>query len=368
MVYVYKKESGLKRFNKFVQKAKKVHNNKFDYKIIEPFNKKPKVICICKSCGRHFIQNCIDHYKYTGCICEKLANRRQKFIEKANIIHDNKYDYSKVKYSGPNIPVIIYCKKCNKYFEQTPSIHLAGCGCHSRNKHEIYTTETFIKKAKEIHDNKFDYSETIYINMRTKIKIKCKKCGKVFQQTPYWHLNSKNCPICFGTHQYTEKEIIEKAKEIHPNEYEYLGIENYKNKNSYLIIKCKKCEKIFKQKIASHFSGSGCIHCNKSKGENKIENWLLKNNIMYEYQKRFSNCKNKNCLPFDFYLPNYNVCIEFQGQHHYESNRYFKHDTLEYRRKNDQIKRDYCKQNNIKLLEIKYNDDIEEKLMENLNE
>lgn len=367
MVYVYKKESGLKRFNKFVAKANLLHNNKYIYEIIEPFYKNPKVICICKNCGRKFIQTVANHYRYTGCICEKNLIKQKNFIKKAILIHNNKYDYSEVKYKTADTPVKIYCKQCGIFFEQTPDSHLDGCGCHICNKHELYNTEKFIQKAKQIHKNKFDYSQVNYINMRTKIKIRCKKCNRIFEQTPALHLHSKHCPICFGTYQYTENEIIQKAKQIHGDKYEYLNIENYKNKYSYLLIRCKKCNKIFKQRISSHFAGSGCIYCKQSKGEKFIENWLINNKIEYESQKRFKDCKNKNPLPFDFYLPKLNTCIEYQGEHHYESNRYFKHDTLEYRQKNDQIKRNYCNKNNLKLIEIKYNDNIEKKLKEELN-
>lgn len=367
MVYVYKRESGLKRFNKFVEKANLLHNNKYNYEIIEPFYKNQKIVCICKNCGRRFIQKVVDHYKYTGCICEKKLIKQKNFIEKAKLVHGDKYDYSEVDYKTANTPVKIYCKTCNKYFLQTPLIHLSGCGCRVCNNHELYNTKKFIEKAKQLHDNKFDYSYADYINMRTKIKIKCKQCNQIFEQTPALHLKSKHCPICFGTYHCSKNEVIEKAKLLHPNEYEYLDIENYKNKYSYLVIKCKKCNKIFKQRICIHFAGCGCTYCKQSKGEKCIENFLTNNKITYEIQKSFDDCINKNVLKFDFYLPKLNICIEYQGEHHYKSNRYFKHDNLEYRQRNDQIKRNYCKTHNIELIEIKYNDNIEKKLKEIFN-
>ena len=97
--------------------------------------------------------------------------------------------------------------------------------------------------------------------------------------------------------------------------------------------------------------------------------WLNTHNILYEFQYRFENCKNKKPLPFDFYLPDYNTCIEFQGQQHYMATAFSNQITdsnlvnnLKYVRLNDKIKREYCKNNKIILLEIKYDENTEEKL------
>lgn len=110
----------------------------------------------------------------------------------------------------------------------------------------------------------------------------------------------------------------------------------------------------------------GCPYCNQSKGELRIQNWLDKHLIVYKAQFRFKECKDKRSLPFDFYLPTYNICIEFQGKQHYDQNYYkwrnnsFKN--FKTQQKHDQIKRDFCKNKGIKLLEIKYNEEVENKL------
>lgn len=95
--------------------------------------------------------------------------------------------------------------------------------------------------------------------------------------------------------------------------------------------------------------------------------WLKSKDIRYITQKRFKDCKDKQLLPFDFYLPDYNLCIEFQGRQHYFMWRNeINQDRLEKQRQHDQIKKDYCKKNNIRLLEIKYNENINQKLKEYL--
>lgn len=107
-----------------------------------------------------------------------------------------------------------------------------------------------------------------------------------------------------------------------------------------------------------------------SRGENTIWKWLVENRIEFEHQKKFVDCRDKKPLPFDFYLPAYNLCIEFQGSQHYDPGFYIrmkksiKEGTIKYKlqKKHDRIKKQYCKIHNINFLEIKYNESIEDKL------
>lgn len=111
-----------------------------------------------------------------------------------------------------------------------------------------------------------------------------------------------------------------------------------------------------------------------SKGENSIWNWLNYNKIKFEFQKRFQDCRDKNTLPFDFYIPKYNMCIEFQGSQHYDPGFYIRKKKSQeegmkkylIQKKHDEIKKNYCIQNNINFLEIKYTEKIEDKLKEAL--
>lgn len=142
---------------------------------------------------------------------------------------------------------------------------------------------------------------------------------------------------------------------------------NYKNTHDYIEIECGIHGK-FKQKAYKHISGQGCPKCNQSKGEKEIEKILIQNNIEFENQKRFKNCINKKTLPFDFYLPKYNICIEFDGIQHFESLDIFGGEIEFQKRKiNDNIKNKFCKDNNIKLIRIKYDENIYFKLIDNLN-
>jgi len=133
----------------------------------------------------------------------------------------------------------------------------------------------------------------------------------------------------------------------------------------YIKIKiiCKK-HGIFEQTPDNHINKkTGCPICNESKGEKEIRIILNNLNIKYIKQKTFNNCKNKRKLPFDFYLTDYNLCIEFDGIQHFKSIEYFGGEkVLKETQKRDLIKNNYCKENNIKLLRIKYNENILKKL------
>lgn len=132
-------------------------------------------------------------------------------------------------------------------------------------------------------------------------------------------------------------------------------------------IKCIK-HGYFYQSPKSHINQSqGCPLCRSSKGEIKILNYLDKNNIKCCPQYKFKDCKNIKPLPFDFYLPDHNILIEFDGEQHYFSIDFFGgEENFSYIKNNDKIKTDYCFNNNIKLIRIKYTDKIEEILKNNL--
>jgi len=136
----------------------------------------------------------------------------------------------------------------------------------------------------------------------------------------------------------TETFIL-KSKQIHSGIYHY-GFCIYSDSKSKLPLTCNK---------------HGCSKCSTSKGESKIIKYLKKNNIKYDYQHRYNGCKNIYILPFDFYIPKYNLMIEFNGIQHYKEVDIFGGKSyLESVIINDNIKKEYCKNKHIKLLTIPY--------------
>ena len=252
-----------------------------------------------------------------------------EFIEKSKLIHNN-YDYSKVHYINAHTKIEIICPKHNSFF-QTPEKHLRGRGCHQCGKEKNVnatrqqrtTIKDFTKKSNKIHNNKFDYSKSIYTNSQTKIIIICPIHGE-FQQTPNHHLQGNGCCKC----EYERKgklkrvnfeKIKEKSKLIHNNKYEYINI-IYKNGSNRILIKCPH-HGIFKQHSHIHLKGQGCNKCGIESRKYTTEEFTNKSNIihnnLYDYSKSiYKNCYQKIiiiCSEHGEFLQNPRCHISGQG-------------------------------------------------------
>jgi len=281
----------------------------------------------------------------------------EQFIEEAVKVHGDKYNYSKVEYTNKRTKVIITCS-IHGVFEQFPNDHLIGKGCkicgHEKSSNsQRSNTEEFIKRAVRIHGNKFDYSKSNYIDSKTIVVIICKIHGG-FKQEPVRHLRGQGCRKCATLKRLkTTKEFIKKAEKIHNYMYDYSKTD-YKGSKEKVIIICPKHGE-FEQNPSHHLQGHGCPKCFRSKGEEEIEKLLKNNNINFKSQVTFNGCKYKKPLRFDFYLPDYDICIEYDGIQHFEPVMYwggengFKEQQIK-----DKVKTKYCKDNKIKLIRIPY--------------
>jgi very-short-patch-repair endonuclease len=287
---------------------------------------------------------------------------KESFIEKAYKVHGDKYDYSLVKYTSSKVKVKIVCTEHGEFL-QSPNMHLLGSGCsicNSKKPKGFNKTpkNTFILKANLKHKNKYDYTLARFNSLNDKIKIICPEHG-VFLQEANSHLKGAGCSWCSGNKKRTKKSFILKANKVHNNKYNYC-LTNYINNQSKVEIICAT-HGSFMQTPASHLSGTGCPSCSESKAEKKISNILLENNIKYIPQYKFKDCRNVLPLPFDFYIPEKNLCIEYDGEHHFNS-RWVGKDELKKIQLRDEIKTNYCKKNNINLIRIKYDQNIESAL------
>ena len=274
-----------------------------------------------------------------------------EFIEKARMVHGDRYDYTLVKYSNCKNNIKIICDKHGE-FEQIATNHLNGSNC-PKCVGLYMDTNYFIEKANIVHKYKYDYSLVNYINQLIPVEIICKKhC--IFKQLSNHHLQKSGCPKCVGFKKTTE-EFINQSKIIHGDIYDY-SLVNYINATNKIKILCFK-HVMFEQKPNGHLNGKGCKYCRESKGEKHIEKMLNKKNIEFIRQKTFGLCKNKNILRFDFYLPNNNILIEYDGEQHFKSIEYWGGDKeFEIRQKNDSIKNLFAVNRGINLIRIKYNE------------
>lgn len=217
-------------------------------------------------------------------------------------------------------------------------------------------TEDFIKRCSEIHNNKFDYSKTIYKNCRSGIIITCPSHGDIEISADNHLYQKQGCFNCFlDKHRLValSSERLDNLKKLHNNKYLYDDLSVSKG---FINIICPD-HGLFTQYLYFHEYGHGCPQCNSSSnGENRIKSYLENNGILFNRNYIFDDCKNKRGLRFDFYLHELNTIIEYDGEHHFIENKYFGIGNLEYVRKNDEIKNQYCLNKNIRLIRIPYCD------------
>lgn len=220
-------------FEYFLEKAHEVHGDKYDYSKVEYVDTKTKVCIICPEHGE-FWQTPGSHIKGTGCPkCYGRNKTTEEFIQEARKVHGDKYDYSKVEYTKARDKVCIICPKHGEFW-QTPYSHLKGSGCPKclgRNR----TTEDFIKKAREVHGDKYDYSKVNYVNGKIKIPIICPIHGE-FWQAGESHLRGIGCPRCNGRMKLTTDEFIRRAREVHSDKYDYSKVEYVNNEIKVCIV------------------------------------------------------------------------------------------------------------------------------------
>lgn len=251
---------------------------------------------------------------------------RDKFISTSNMVHNNKYDYSKVDYINNRIKICIICPIHGEFW-QTPKDHLNGCGCphcalEQRKLLRSKGKEKFINDARQVHGDKYDYSKVVYKNANTLVVLICPEHG-VFNMRPANHLNGQGCPKCAnltkGVYQKSNTEdFIRKSKLVHGDKYDYSKVD-YVNNRVKVIIGCTEHGE-FIQKPLDHLHGSGCPECGRKFGiaEKSVLNALKEKYTTVTYQYRPQWLHNKtSSQSLDMFLPEYNIGIEYHGRQHF---------------------------------------------------
>ena len=350
---------------RFIEK----NGNKYDYSKVNYINARTKVCIICPEHGE-FWQKVEDHFRGVGCPeCNKkrLKNgarrfTKEEFIQKAKEIHNDKYDYSKIKYKDCRTKICIICPEHGEFW-QTPLSHLHTRGCPKCSKRYM-DTEYFIEKAKELYGDKYDYSKVEYVNNHTKVCIICPEHGEFYVNTKDF-LNGHGRPEC-GLKSRSDKikgntiTFIEKARKIHGNKYDYSKVD-YKRGNEKVCIICPEHGE-FWQRPTGHLQGYGCPCCNESHIEREVNKLLLERNVKFERYKRFNWL---GLQSLDFYLPEYNIAIECQGIQHFEEVQYFGGEKgLKENKKRDKKKYDLCKEHGVVIFYVNYKENVSEKIKE----
>jgi hypothetical protein len=216
--------------------------------------------------------------------------------------------------------------------------------------HRRKSTERFIKDAHTVHGDRYDYGLVCYQKSNEKVQIGCMVHG-VFEQTPNQHLRGDGCPRCGGTVRLTTDEFVRRARLLHRDRYGYDAVD-YINMTTKVTVTCKEHQGFLVTPANHLFAKNGCPLCRKSKGEMAVEEWLEDHGVVYQSQKRFSACRHKRPLPFDFYLPVLGLLIEFDGDQHRGNLASWSDFSREEVQRRDEIKTRWCRLNRKLLLRI----------------
>jgi hypothetical protein len=219
-----------------------------------------------------------------------------------------------------------------------------------------YNNESFQKYLDEKYPGEFKLLDD-FINTKTKIKLKHLYCNNIWSVTPgniIYH--NRYCPNCSKQNQSknkrkTTEQFKKEVYDLVGDEYTVLG--EYVNGNTLINFYHSKCKKEFEMRPRDFlFNNHRCSHCRLSKGEMEIQKYLNKKQIKFKEHYKFIDCKYKNLLEFDIYIPEFNICIEYDGEFHKKIIYYEKEYTDQKIR--DEIKNKYCKEHKIKLIRINY--------------
>lgn len=341
--------------NEFITKAKE-KNPYFDFSKSIYSGKDKDVVVICPIHGEFIRKAGTLINKRTTCPYCDIDKNKKEFIEQAKIIHNNKYNYDKVNYKTNKIPVEIICP-IHGSFWQAPGDHKKGYGCSKCSKKHKPTTEEWINSVKDLYDGVYDFSKVEYKTNKTPVTIICPKHGEFYPLPSNFAKGVAGCPKCNDERKHsqfskTTKQFIEDAKKIHGDKYDYSKVE-YVNSRTNICIICKEHGE-FWQKPMVHLSGSGCPKCinkNQTLLYHKLKNIFPKEEIVFEYSPEWLGQQH-----FDVYFPKYNIAIEYDGQQHFIPIEKFGgeikfKDTIRL----DNLKNEKCLQNNCLLIRIKFN-------------
>jgi len=257
----------------FIKKCEEKHPNKLDYSKTKYINQKTPAIFICKACNTEFKRDpahMLGGGRGHGCIvCNGgVKDDLSTFIAKAKATHGDKYNYHLVEYTNSLTKVKIECDK-GHIFEQTPNHHIGGDGCRKCRGY-YRNIDDFISLSKEKFGDLFDYSNAVFVDMKTRLTLICKK-GHEFNAVPEIHLREKSLGGCIECAKslskermsYTQEQWIGLASTKHDNYYNYEKVK-YISSQENIIIVCPTHGE-FEQTPASHLGGAGCRACGVEK-------------------------------------------------------------------------------------------------------
>jgi len=295
----------------FIEKCKKQHGDNFYYSKIKYIDSKTPILIGCKTHG--YIEQKPISFRMNGCsFCNEERRlsaqifSTKEFVQKAKIVHGDKYIYKNTKYINSKNHVIVECK-IHGEFKILASILIRGSGCRScgiekRKKKKTLSKNKFVEKAIKVHGDKYTYNNTIYVNAHSHLMVTCKEHGD-FKVTPSNHLwNKRGCPLCSGrkssvgyknfTKRIDQEEFLRRAKEAHKKSDYDFSESKYNTQYEYVTVLCKD-HGCFDIKPYNLWNGVGCAKCaieiNNNKRKRNWENLKDELNLLHQDKYDYSN-------------------------------------------------------------------------------
>ncbi len=358
--------------NEFIKKGVSIFGDKYDYHKVKYKNMASQVVIICKEHGefKQMPSNHIRGRGCLKCSQNKFRSDTKSFVEKAIKVHGDRYNYHKVDYKNNRKKICIICNDHGEFWQNADNHLRLKCGCPICAGHMKLTTKEFIKRSEKIHREEYSYDKTKYERNDIKVVITCKDHGE-FLQTPQHHMSGSKCPKCVSNQQMSEEDFINKAIIVHGKEYDYSKV-RYKKVKEKVIIICRrhgefsqKADNHLCGKGCPH-----CI--NKSEGKIKnillkyFKDWIIiPNKKIWDTYKDYYH--KRYC---DFWLEkdDVKIIVEYDGRQHFEpvcfngisfkkAERLLKRTQIK-----DELDKQFCEENNIILHRIRYDADKEESI------
>lgn len=347
--------SKLKTKDEWQLQSNIIHNSEFEI-LQNPISAHDKVDILHKKCGNILSSSLNNHIKR---YCKFCSNKNKKTKDEwqilSNEIHNNEFEILEDVKNGKTKIEILH-KKCGRIINMTMNNHINHQNsCWLCSKFSKKDNNYWKRKIFEIWGTEYTIFDNI-TNVHDKIEIRHNICGKSCLKNMDSFIHGKRgCEECNKNFPKNDINYWQGKIDSLNGTNEYLILESPKNVNTLINVKHIRCGRIYKTTPRIIKQGCGCNICNKSKGSLKVMKFLEDNNIKFENEVTFHKCKDIRNLRFDYYLPDYNICIEFDGIQHFESVPYYNGtDGLITQQRRDNIKNDFCIKNNIKLIRIKY--------------
>lgn len=290
----------------------------------------------------------------------------EEFIEEVKSLVSNEYTFLD-SYQGSKIKIPVRHNKCGKEYFVTPNNFLTGYRCPYCNGGHVKSTSNFYSEVERLVGSEYTFIGEYHGN-KSNMKVIHNTCGHSYYVSPLHFIRGSRCPYCSHRHN---KSTLEYKEELVAKGINIIPLENYKGTGQKIKHECLVCGNTWYVCPNHVLSGSQCpncsLHSKQSTGERLVEQYLIDHNIIYEYPKTFPDLRDKKKLHYDFYLPEINCLIEYQGIQHYYPTRGSRQYAIQV--KHDQIKKEYALANNYMLVEIPYtisSRDALEKFMYNL--